>query len=378
MNFVDILLYVILPLAVTIYLFLKKKLSYFEELGVPHLKPSLLMGNIGGLGKTTNMVDLLKSIYEESKEKDVIAGFYTLFQPTLIVTDLELVKQITIKEFNTFTDRGLFVNDEKDPLSGNMFSIGGEKWRFLRNKLSPVFTSGKIKMMYSTISDKGDNFVKAMEKASGKGSVDMKDISNRFTIDVTTGCAFGMESNTLKNEHPEFIKILRQILGEEGTGPIRILLMVAFPDFAKFLNMSQFGRDAEKFFYNVIGGSMKYREDNDVKRNDFLNMLIELKNKGAIDGEISSDMRKLTLDQCVAQAFIFFLGGADTSGSTIAYALTELGHLPEIQEKLREEILEKIESTNREITYDSLHEMTFLNQVVNGEKKAWNEKWKIS
>lgn len=69
--------------------------------------------------------------------------------------DLELVKHITVKDFNNFTDRGVFVNEEKEPITGHLFLIGGEKWRFLRNKLSPVFTSGKIKMMYHTISDKG-------------------------------------------------------------------------------------------------------------------------------------------------------------------------------------------------------------------------------
>jgi cytochrome P450 family 6 len=61
------------------------------------------------------------------------------------------------------------------------------------------------------------------------------------------------------------------------------------------------------------------------------------------------------------------LAGGDTSSSVISYALTELGHHPEIQQKLRKEIIDKTESSNSEITYDNLHEMSYLNQVVNGK-----------
>lgn len=45
----------------------------------------------------------------------------------------------------------------------------------------------------------------------------------------------------------------------------------------------------------------------------------------------------------------------------------ELGLHPEIQEKLRKEVLEKTNASDGEITYENLHEMTFLGQVVNGK-----------
>jgi cytochrome P450 len=65
-------------------------------------------------------------------------------------------------------------------------------------------------------------------------------------------------------------------------------------------------------------------------------------------------------------AVIFFFAGSDTSSTVIAYALVELGHHPEIQEKLRAEVIDKTKSSNGEITYENLHEMTYLNQVMNG------------
>lgn len=367
MNIFNILLYIILPLAAAVYLFLKRKFSYFERKGIPHVKPSMPMGNMEGLGKKFHFVHLMQKVYDKCKGQDVVVGLYNMIIPTLLVTDLELIKSITVKDFNSFTDRGIPVNED-EPITAHLFAIGGEKWRFLRNKFSPVFTSGKIKFMYNTISSKGDSFVEAIDKASSRGSVEMKEISTRFTIDVISSCAFGVESNTLKEEQSEVLKIFKQIFAGEGRGiQFFFFFLLNFPKLAKLLKIRQLSKSVTDFFYDVVGGTIKYREANNVNRNDFLNMLIQLKNKGSIDGEISSETRRLTMDECIAQAFVFFLAGADTSSTVIAYAITELGHHPEIQDKLRDEITEKVKSCNGEITYESLHEMTYLSQVVNGK-----------
>lgn len=220
--------------------------------------------------------------------------------------------------------------------------------------------------MYHTISDKGDNFLKAIETASSSGSINIRDVSNRFTIDVVASCAFGMEANTLKGEHPELINAFKNVFGEDGVSMAYFFFLFAFPEFSKFLNLKQFPAHVANLFTEVIGGSIKYREENGVNRHDFLNMLVQLKNKGSIDGEISTESRKLTMDECIAQGFVFFLAGSDTSSSVISFAITELAHRPEIQDRLRKEILEKIENSKGDITYDNLHEMPYLTQVVNG------------
>lgn len=46
--------------------------------------------------------------------------------PTLMIRDPELIKQITIKDFDHFIDHRVFVDAGTDPLmSGNLFSLKG-------------------------------------------------------------------------------------------------------------------------------------------------------------------------------------------------------------------------------------------------------------
>lgn len=91
--------------------------------------------------------NFLKQIYEKYKSYPYY-GFYMFHAPVLMINDLDLIKQILVKDFSNFCDRGLFCNEKIDPLVGHLFSISGEKWRILRVKLSPTFTSGKLKQMF--------------------------------------------------------------------------------------------------------------------------------------------------------------------------------------------------------------------------------------
>lgn len=71
-------------------------------------------------------------------------------------------------------------------------------------------------------------------------------------------------------------------------------------------------------------------------------------------------LSELEGDALVAQAAIFFTGGFETSSTTISFSLYALAKNPEIQEKLREEILNSLEESNGKITYDMVPTICFF------------------
>lgn len=80
-------------------------------------------------------------------------GVYALFRPTLIIRDANLIRTMLIKDFQHFMDRGVYCDEENDPLSGHLFAIEAEKWKYLRSKLTPAFSSGKMRAIFSTLLD---------------------------------------------------------------------------------------------------------------------------------------------------------------------------------------------------------------------------------
>lgn len=302
-----LLFLIILTLTVVV---LKHKYSYFRKRNIPFLKPSWIVGNLNGIGTKYQLADKFIHIYEMFKNRDVIVGFYMLFSPILLIVDPKLAQTIAIKDFNSFTDRGVFHNEEHEILTRNLFSISGKKWKNLRNKLSPAFTKGKLNQMYNVFSLKSENLVKAIREQVGSDSIEMKKLAIRFTIDSIISCSCGLDCNTLKNENNEIVEISEKIFGSRGLGQLFIFFLFAFPEAAKKLNMKQFDTKIEKYFTSVISSTMNYRKTSSIDGSkDLLNMLTQLMAKGRIEGEVSSEVQSLDFNDVVAQIFIMFFAG---------------------------------------------------------------------
>lgn len=55
-------------------------------------------------------------------------------------------------------------------------------------KLTPTFTSGKMKMMFSTVCSVGEKLIKTLDvesSAAMENVIEIKDIAARFTTDVS-------------------------------------------------------------------------------------------------------------------------------------------------------------------------------------------------
>jgi len=62
---------------------------------------------------------VFKNLYNKFKGEPYF-GAWIFFRPTLVVRDPELIKNIFVKDFMSFHDRGIYVNEKDDPLAGEM------------------------------------------------------------------------------------------------------------------------------------------------------------------------------------------------------------------------------------------------------------------
>lgn len=101
-----------------------------------------------------------------------------------------------------------------------------------------------------------------------------------------------------------------------------------------------------------------------------MHLLLQLRNRGVItdDGNLSETSKKglLTDDEILAQCFIIFIGGFDTSAATLGFAMFELAKQPDIQEKVRQEIFDVMANHNGTMTYDGLKQLEYMEKVIYG------------
>uniref|UniRef100_A0A1L8E424 Putative cytochrome n=1 Tax=Nyssomyia neivai TaxID=330878 RepID=A0A1L8E424_9DIPT len=361
----NLILVTVVTLLVAGYLYVKKKFQYWEEKGVPYIKPAFPFGILKGLGSTTHTSEVFTKAYNELKGKDVFGGLYFFTKPVVLPTDLELLKNIFVKDFQYFHDRGIYVNEKDDPLSGHLFALSGQRWKSLRNKLSPTFTSGKMKMMHSTIIAVAKEFQNYLGTVAHKdGEVEIKDILSRFTTDVIGNCAFGIECNSLKDPNAEFRKIGKRVFEFSPIEFIRIFFLAMFQNVGRVLKMSVNKPEVSAFFLRLLKETTEYREKNNVKRNDFLDLLMQIMKTGKLEGD-DTDLGKMTFEELAAQTFLFFIAGFETSSSTMTFALYELAQNQDIQDRARDEVNRILEKHNGEYTYDACMEMKYIDQIIN-------------
>jgi cytochrome P450 family 6 len=117
------LISVITVIFIGLYVYVTRNFKFWQKLGIPYVKPTPFVGNLKEcvLLKTT-IGEQLQRIYNEHSDKPCV-GIFSFDKPSLLIRDLELVKNILVKDFQNFTDRILSIEATFDPLIGNVLSM---------------------------------------------------------------------------------------------------------------------------------------------------------------------------------------------------------------------------------------------------------------
>lgn len=144
-------------LIVAAYLYMTRNFNYWKRRGIPEVSPLPFVGNFSEcMLMQKNPGYYMKDLYNHAKDVPYI-GFYVFDKPSLLVRDRELVKSVLVKDFNHFSDR-YSTPDTNDRLGyANLFFIKNPAWKMLRTKITPIFTSGKLKKMFELMLECGNN-----------------------------------------------------------------------------------------------------------------------------------------------------------------------------------------------------------------------------
>jgi len=104
--------------ALSVYYFLFKDLNYFKKYGIPYKLPIPLLGNLGlSILRLRSITENIKDIYNVHSEAKYV-GMFDMTVPIIMIRDPELIKSITLKHFDMFTDHRSFVDENQDKLFG--------------------------------------------------------------------------------------------------------------------------------------------------------------------------------------------------------------------------------------------------------------------
>lgn len=362
----------------------------FRDKNVPFIKSNLFGGSFKDvLLLRKSVANVMMDVYSEATKRGVpCIGVRFLHKNCRVLRDLELIKRVLVKDFNHFSNRSA-ASLNHDDLFGrfNLFLVKNPFWHEMRSKITPLFTTSRMRQFFETVNEMGDKLNRKLAKdVVDEKIVSPKYLNGAYTTDVYASCAFGVDVNFIENPDSVFGNIALEMFNFKLVRALEFGLSFVAPEVGKILPAFFFSKNGSAYLKKVLSDVMAERRDKGISRNDLMDVLVNIKNS---QEESNSDHSVILFDDdmLLAQSVIFFVAGFETTSTALTHALYELARnvslwvyfnsffqdiyslvsfQPHIQLQLKEEIACHSEAHGK-LTYDNLSELKYLTMVCQGE-----------
>ncbi|PPR03000.1 hypothetical protein CVT24_012329 [Panaeolus cyanescens] len=296
----------------------------------------------------------------------------------LFTTEPDHVKQILATQFESFEKGMLFCNQMDSLLGEGIFNSDGEMWKFHRAITRPFFTKERISDfdIYTRNCDK--SLEEARKRLKEGYPLDIQDLIGRFTLDSASEFLFGHnvdslsaglpypKSASVKNtesfyNHPsikfqhafnegQLLASIRSTAGEEWR------LIEFWKD-----EVDPLRKHMDEFTEPMMRQALEARERRSKNT--------ELEDKDDGNNTLLAHLVNHTQDPKILKDELINLlvAGRDTTMALLTFSVYMLIEHPDVERKLRDEILEKVGAQGYP-TYQNMRDMkytrAFLNEVL--------------
>jgi len=173
------------------------------------------------------------------------------------------------------------IDTEQDPLfAKNPFFLKDEEWKEKRAEITPAFTTNRIKALYPLIQDVSARMIKYITIESKKSDpFDARELSAKYTTDVVSNCIFGIDAESFTKEKAEIREMGKKLFSTSPWLFVKMVLIESFKFLKRFIKIQFTEKEIQQFFVDLMRQALKYRDENKIQREDFLDYVIQLRNK---------------------------------------------------------------------------------------------------
>ena len=188
-------------------------------------------------------------------------------------------------------------------------------------------------------------------------SVNMLDWFSKLTMEVILSTAFGVDANIQLGENTKMLEKTKTLF--EVPILVRMLARLPFGIFLLRIMASLYGIKPD-YLQGIAKGIIKSRRQQGMTgRKDLLHLMMIANEETTVEG-----VSKLSDEEIVAQSILFLLAGYETSSNTLSFTLYRLAVNPDVQDKLRKEITEAMESSAQKPLYEVAQSIEYLDCVI--------------
>ncbi|KAJ3527396.1 hypothetical protein NMY22_g9806 [Coprinellus aureogranulatus] len=307
--------------------------------------------------------------------------FRGLFQEDiLVVSDPKALYHILIKESDIFEEADDFIRMNSQLFGKGLLSTLGEQHRRQRKMLNPVFSGAHMREM-SRVRLKVEKSIASLV-SRGEKEIDVLSWMTRMALELVARSGFGYSFDTLEPDAPEhpYAVSLRNFAGTINDPIVTIVRMLSFP-YVHNIGTPRFQRAVvDALPWKKLHGlrdmvDVMHRTSIDI----FENAKRGLKDGGSHSGRFgdgkdimsaliraninASEQDRLPEDELIAQVSTITFAAMDTTSNGMSRILYLLSENPDVQERLRREVVDAYSSQGGDLDYDTLTALPFLDAV---------------
>ncbi|KAH8124244.1 hypothetical protein ACSS6W_006962 [Trichoderma asperelloides] len=290
--------------------------------------------------------------------------YYWLFnRERLIVTSPKALGEVLV------TNNYAFRKPENvRSLLGRLLGYGlllaeGDEHRHQRRNLMPAFAFRHIKELYPLFWDKARESVQAMMKECGQeGQTEMEvsEWASRVTLDIIGVAGLGKDFNSIQDENSDLVQTYGYLFKPRPPAKFLIVLATLVPSWLIYrlpLKRNRLVNEAARKIRAMCRDVIREKKEKMIANKertdvDILSVAIE-------SGQFSDE-------NLVDQLMTFLAAGHETTSTALTWAIYFLCCFPEIQTRLRNEIRERLPSTDNagaKLTSQDIDRMPYLHAV---------------
>ncbi|XP_011646572.1 cytochrome P450 6k1-like [Pogonomyrmex barbatus] len=274
-------LILVFTIVILFWVYTSYKLNYWKRRGVEFLPPHRIFGNFKDAVLFRSAPGWhIGDLHKMARSDAPFVGFYIFHKPCLLLRDPEIIKYFMIRDFDNFSDRHFAGSTQKDSIGmKNLFGLKNPAWKYLRTKITPTLTRGKLKQMLPLMLDTANPMMEYIKEqpinSDNVRVIDAQDLNYKFTTDLIASVALGTKIDSFHYPNYEFSAAVQEFF--YGFKRMVALVTVFFmPELVEVIGTRMLFNSS--FVGKIFWNAMENREKTGEKRGDFIDSLLQLKN----------------------------------------------------------------------------------------------------
>ena len=273
----------------------------------------------------------------------VPVGPRLVVSPFVLVTSPQGAHDVLAGSSNDTMDKLTQVHVETRLIGDNVFNLPYEPWKPRRRTLQPLFTKQHVATFAGHMAAAADE--RAATWVDG-ARIDIDKEMRGLTLRVLGRSMFGVDLDEHASDLGPSIQQVLVYATSRGLRPVRAPKSLPTPARRRF-------RRALAGIHAVIEEAIAGYQADPARDCELVRLLL-----AARDPDTG---RPLTHDEVVSDLAVFLIAGHDTTSTTLTYALWALGHHPDLQDRVAEEVGEL---GDRPLTVSDVRSLPFTVQVI--------------